>query len=207
VVAAVSRDFEEAYAGLRTLVGRIVTGEVGEEVLREAVDDWRREDCRGAAALSKAAALSLRYDLASGGLRGGGGVPNELRALGRVEKVLDPRERTSSTRDAPVEVALPEALRRRIPGARGFRMGELQILLERGTTGGVHASVSHPRRSATWDELMRARIAVAGPETPTLWAWMPPPGAPPQHAGGAGGLVHLYDEDYENRPRDPRKSR
>lgn len=206
-MTAVSRDFEEAYGGLRALVGRIVAGEVGEGVLREAVDGWRRQNCKGAATLSKAAALSLRYDLASGGLRGGGGVPDELRALGRVERVLDPPGRTSSTRDAPVEVALPEALRRRLPGARGFRTGELQILVERGTGGGVHASVSHPRRSPTWDELMQSRIAVAGPETPTLWAWLPPPGSPAQHAGGAGGLVHLYDEDYENRPRDPKKPR
>ena len=150
----------------------------------------------------------LRYDLANRGLRGDGAVPDELRALGRVEGALEPPERTAAgTRDAPVEVALPEALRRRLAGARGYRMGELQILVERGTGGGAHASVSHPRRSPAWDELMQARIAVAGPETPTLWAWMPPPGSPPQHAGGAGGLVHLYDDDYEDAPPRPKKPR
>ena len=170
-MSAVSRDFEEAYGGLRALVGRIVAGEVGEGVLREAVDGWRREDCKGAATLSKAAALSLRYDLASGGLRGGGRVPDELRALGRVEGVLDPPERTATgTRDA-------------------------------------HASVSHPNRKPHLGRTHAGEDGRGGPRTPSLWAWLPPPGSLPQHAGGAGGLVHLYDEDYENAPPHPKKSR
>lgn len=199
-MSAVPRDLEGACRGLRVLVSRIARGEIGDAILREEVDRWRREDCRGAAALTRAATNALRYELASAGLRGGG-VPNELRALGRVEEVLEPPERSPDAGEAPVEVALPEALSRRLPGARGFRMGELQIILERGRQG-MHISVSHPRRSPTWDEMLRIR-AVAGPDAPALWAWMPPPGSRPRHAGGPGGLVHLYD----NPTRDPREPR
>ncbi|MDP9439839.1 MAG: hypothetical protein M3P49_14040 [Actinomycetota bacterium] len=132
-MSAVPRDLEEACAGLRVLVGRINAGEVGEEVFGEEVDRWRREDCRGATELRRAATNALRYELASAGLRDGGRVPDELGALGRVEEVLEPSEDGSGDDEAPVEVALSEALRRRLPGARGFRMGELQIIAERGS--------------------------------------------------------------------------
>lgn len=199
-MSAVPRDLEQACRGLRVLVGRIARGGIGEEVLREEVDRWKREDCKGAAALRKAANFSLRYELASEGLRSGGGVPDELRALGRVEEILEPPEGGDLDGEVPVEVALSEDLRRRLPGAHGFRMGELQIILERGSEGLV-ISVSHPNRNPTWDELRRASLA-AGPGVPALWALMQSPGSPPR-AGGTRGTVYLR----ENPPRDPPKPR
>ena len=79
-------------------------------------------------------------------------------------------------------------------------MGELQIILERGSEGLV-ISVSHPNRNPTWDELRRASLA-AGPGVPALWALMQSPGSPPR-AGGTRGTVYLR----ENPPRDPPKPR
>lgn len=182
-------------------MGRINAGEIGEEVLREEVDRWRREDCKGAAALRRAATNALRYEWGSAGLRSGGGVPDELRALGRVEEVLEPPEGELGQEQAPVEVAVPDALRQRLPNARVFRMGELQIILERGPEGLI-ISVSHPNRNPTWNEVLRARLAV-GPDVPALWALVPPPGSPPRAGLGTAGMVYLR----ENPPRDAPKAR
>jgi hypothetical protein len=88
-----------------------------------------------------------------------------------------------------VEVALPEELRRRMPNARGFRMGELQILFEP-VQGPPHAhlSVSHPSRHPTWEEILRARTAPGGP-SPNLWAWVP---KPEQEGKMNPRTIHLY---------------
>lgn len=77
-----------------------------------------------------------------------------------------------------MEVALPEAFRAQPPKARGFRMGELQIIFESlKLPGGVsngHLSVSHPTRYPTFDELLEARKAPGG-KVPSLWVWLPKP--------------------------------
>lgn len=189
--------FTEAYEGLAALVMRISGGEVREEVLREQVDGWRRERCRGAATLAKAAILALRHELSDEGLReGAGAVAGSMRALQAVEEILEPPEASGTSRPgtaAPVtEGALPEAMRRAAPRARGFRMGELQMIFEpmagpHGITN-AHLSVSHPRRYPTFEELLLARKAPGG-ETPNLWAWLPKPKEP---APMNRHTVHLY---------------
>lgn len=112
-----------------------------------------------------------------------------MRALGRVRAVLDPPP-ASGIREEIVEVALPEQLKRNAPGARGFRMGELQIIFEPtgDRLGAVHFSVSHPTRYPTWDELLRARAAPGG-SPPHLWAWLPKPGT---EQGLNPYTLHLY---------------
>jgi hypothetical protein len=151
---------------------------------------------RGAATLAKAAILALRYELASRGLEAGGqeDAARRLGALAEVEAVLEPRE--AAPGDGPeariAEVALPEALRERMPGGRGFVMGELQILFQR-TEGPpyAHLSVSHPRRYPTWPELLRARGAPGGP-SPNLWAFVPKEGDAAAASAAGARTVHLY---------------
>lgn len=119
-----------------------------------------------------------------------------MRALQAVEEILEPPEASGTSRPgtaAPVtEVALPEAMRRAAPRARGFRMGELQMIFEpmagpHGVTN-AHLSVSHPRRYPTFEELLLTRKAPGG-ETPNLWAWLPKPKEPvPMNRH----TVHLY---------------
>lgn len=188
----IPRDFEGAYEGLVGLVGRISAGEAGEAAVREEVDRWRREDCRGAAALTKAATSTLRYELASRGLEEGPeAVSGETRALGRVETILNPPEaETEGSRAEIVEVALPERFRQANPRARGYRMGPLQIIFEptEGPPHG-HLSVSHPDRYPTWEEIRRATQAPGG-APPNLWALVPKAG---QEGTGLNRFtVHLY---------------
>jgi len=191
----VPEHFAAAYAGLAALVGRVAAGSVRPAVPREEVDAWRREGCRGAGTLAKAAIQALRYEIASGGLEAGGGEAEAsargLRALAQVEAALEPSQPQAEEQPRIVEVALPDALRERMPNGRGFRMGELQILFEP-TEGPPHAhlSVSHPSRHPTWPELLRARGARGGP-SPNLWAWVPKEGDADASASG-GRTVHLY---------------
>lgn len=185
----VPEDFRRAYEALDGLVGRLAVGEPGGPRLREEVRRWRREDCRDATTLAKAAVLALRYELGSGALAGDPeGAAPRLRALAGVEALLEP----PAEGDEPEisRVNLPEALRRSVPNARGYRMGRFQILFEPsdGPPRG-HLSVSHPSRYPTWEELLRAREAPGGPP-PNLWAWLPKPG---EGATGANPYtVHLY---------------
>lgn len=181
------REFERAYEGLKALVEQMVQGEVREEVLREEVDAWRREDCRGAGTLSNAAREFLTYELANRGLEGDECATCEMSALRKVEAILEPPEALTGT--TLVEVALPEELRRKMPNGRGFRMGELQILFEP-VQGPPHAhlSVAHPSRYPTWEEILRARTAPGGP-SPNLWAWVPKPEAEDKMNSRT---IHLY---------------
>ncbi len=178
---AIPRDFEEAYDGLVVLARRVAAGKVREEVLGEEVDTWKREDCRGAAPLAEAAVAALRYELAERTLREGqeAEVSEETRALGRVLAALEPPE--PEPEQEIVEVALAEEFRRKVPNARGFRMGELRIIFEPtdDRRGGVHFSVSHPNRRPTWEELLSARARVPGGPPPHLWVWLPKPGTEP----------------------------
>lgn len=180
-----------AYGGLVALVERVSAGDVA--VLREEADAWRREDCRGSATLAKSAVLALRYSLADEGLREEAGAAKRMRALDTVEGILEPPEAARPGSDVRItEVALPEAMRRAAPQARGFRMGELQIIFEpmagpQGVTN-AHLSVSHPRRYPTFEELLRARNAPGG-MTPNLWAWLP---RPDLSKPAKKNIVHLY---------------
>ncbi len=187
---AIPHGFEQAYDGLAGLVGRVAEGRIRDEILGEELDAWRRDDCRGAATLAEAATFALRYELASRGMsEGPDSVSEETRALGRLMAALAhpgaPREQ-----EELAEVALPEEFRRMVPNARGFRMGELQIIFEptEESLGAVHFSVSHPTRYPTWEELLRARAAPGGPP-PHLWAWLPKPGTDP---GTNPYTLHLY---------------
>lgn len=182
--------FEEAHDGLIGLVRRVASCEVRGEALGEEVDAWRREDCRGAATLAEAAFSTLRYELADRNLRKDqeAGTSEEMRALNRVRAAFE--SPGGQPTQEIVEVALPEQFRRKVPNARGFRMGELQIVFEptNERLGGAHFSVSHPTRRPTWEELLRARAAPGGPP-PHLWAWLPKPGTDP---GMNPNTVHLY---------------
>lgn len=186
---AVPDGFEEAYDGLVELIGRVADGRISDEVLGEKSDAWRRDDCRGAATLAQAATSALRYELASrGASEGPDSVSEDLRALGRVLTALEGARAVGE--QEIVEVALPEEFRRSVPNARGFTMGELQIVFEptEERLGAVHFSVSHPSRYPTWEELLRARHAPGGPP-PHLWAWLPKPGTDP---GMNRYTLHLY---------------
>lgn len=189
----IPKDFEEAYGGLVGLVGRISAGEgVGEAVpteLREEVDTWRREDCRGAAALTKAATSTLKYELASRGLEEGREAVAAEMPLGLVEAVLYPPEASTEGAQAEiVEVAVPERFRQSAPTARVYRMGPLQIIFEP-KDGNAQLSVSHPERDPTWAEIRRATQAPGGP-SPNLWALVPK--AEQEGTGLNRYTVHLY---------------
>lgn len=185
--------FEDAYAALVELVARAASGAVKPEDLGQEADRWRADSCRGAGALARAATNALRHELASRGLAEGNaqdetGIADKLRSLSRIEAVLENGEQASIARQtnggsrAPegriVEVALPEAFRAQHPKARGFRMGELQIIFEpQKLPGGVsngHLSVSHPSRYPTFEELLEVRKAPGG-KVPNLWVWLPKP--------------------------------
>lgn len=135
---AVPEDFAHAYGELVELVSQILRAEVpkgpkevSQEVLGEKVDEWKHGDCRGAVTLAEAAIKALQYELASRGFREGAEVVSEdLVALGRIESVLEPTPLTGDEAAQIVEVTLPEQLRNARPKARGFRMGELQIIFE-----------------------------------------------------------------------------
>lgn len=87
----VPESLERAYEALFEPLHRISDGEVREEVMGEEVDAYVREDCRGVPTLAGAAALTLRYELASTGLgEGHESVEQDMRALGLVEAFLDP---------------------------------------------------------------------------------------------------------------------
>lgn len=185
--------FAAAYAGLVDLVDRLQSGEVGERRVAREVDAYRREDCHGAQTLAQAAALAFRYHLATTGLEGRSQtVTGRMAALDTIEKVLNPPHHDGGEDERGagiVEVALPEGLRQRMPKARGFGMGRIQILFEP-TEGPPHAhlSVSHPDRYPSWEELLRARDALEGPP-PNLFAWVP---KPKETATGNPKTVHLY---------------
>lgn len=179
-----------AASGVAVLVRRVAAGKVRDEVLVEEADAWRREDCRGAATLAEAATAALRYELADRTLREGeeAGAPEEMGALGRVLEALGPP--ASKGDEEIAEVALPERFRSKSPDARGFVMGEPQIIFEptADRLGGVHFSVSHPNRYPTWEEVLRARTAPGGPP-PHLYAWLPKPGTEP---ASSRYTLHLY---------------
>ena len=84
-------------------------------------------------------------------------VAGSLRSLARVKSTLELEKRSHEEHQkrgghdsAIVEVALLEAFGEAHPSARGFRMGELQIIFEPipdpGGTTNAHLSVSHPTR-------------------------------------------------------------
>ena len=182
------RQFERAYEGLEDLVARVLAGGVREGVLGEEVDAWRREACGGGQTLAKAAVLAYTDELSRAGLAGDEEAIGLMTALRAVDAVLDPPYDDEVDRlPEPVEVALPEALRRRMPQGRGFVMGDLQIIFEP-TEGGAHLSVSHPRRYPTWAEIQRASRVPGGPP-PNLWAWVPKAGDAP---GIQRYVIHLY---------------
>lgn len=110
--------------------------------------------------MAEAAIKALQYELASRGFREGAeAVSEDLVALGRIESILESAPLTGNEAPQIVEAALPEQLRNARPKARGFRMGELQIIFEPGEAQGPphgHLSVSHP------SPLSYSRGAVAG---------------------------------------------
>ena len=180
----VPEDFGDAYAALVGLTERVARGVVEPENLGEEVDLWRADSCRGAGTLARAAINFLRYELAKSGLeKGDVEAAAGLEALNRIHGVLDTGSSPGKAEEnGPskqiIEVALPKAFREARPGARGFRMGELQIIFELQTLkNGVrngHLSVSHPTRYPTIDELFEARYAPGG-SVRNLWLHIPKP--------------------------------
>ncbi len=191
-------DFAHAYAELVALMNQIsyaeVPREVSPEVLEEKVDQWKHADCRGATTLAEAAIKALQYELASRGLKeGAGAVQEDLRALSHIESVL--ARPVSGEREALgpeiVEVVLRNAYRKDHPRARGFKMGEFQIIFEPGEAGGpphAHLSISHPSRYLTFEEILQAASA-PGVAPPNLWALVPESG---QQHSIFEKTVHLY---------------
>lgn len=183
-----------------------VRAEVLNENLGEEIDAYVREGCRGSWTLARSAILAYRYELASEGLeehREVGGeddhgddpgeshdsVADSLRSLERIEQSLEPAQADPGEQSKPVEVAVPEEFREQMPKARGFKMGELQIVFEQldGPPYG-HLSVSYPSRYPSFEELLRARTAPGG-SAPNLWAWLP---APDRIENMKPNTVHLY---------------
>lgn len=179
----VPADFIRAYEDLVALVERIDAGEVTDGLVREEVDYWRGIACRGSAALTKAAILALRHELATEGLEhqregnwpAAGSSADKLEVLARVEHTLSSPKPSEGEEKEPeiVEVALPETLRGRMPNARCFRMGELRIIFNQ-TQGPPYGqlSISHPERYPTWEEILHARTAPGG-VTPNLFVLVP----------------------------------
>ena len=184
-----------AYEGLCALVSEAALtteqhaasargGEGGKIKVRE----WYEETCRGNPKLAGAARLALEYELASSG-------DDEESALLKLRTLNGlwhaafegPGEAAS---DEPVEVRLPERTRRRTPGARGFRMGELSIMAEEESTG-WHLSVSHPSRYPSLDEMFRSWRATGTDATEGLWCFAGRPGTVQGTAGGR--IVHAFE--------------
>ena len=121
---------------------------------------------------------------------GADAVAEDLRALGRIERIMEPPEPMLGLEEGgksePYEVSLPEAFRDGHPRARGFRMGKLQIIFEPfdGPPYG-RLSVSHPTRYPTFEELLRSSRAPGGP-TPNLWVFVP-------RAGGRREAAEEHD--------------
>lgn len=193
---AVPEDFAHAYGELVKLVDQISRAEVPNEISREVLDEkmyqWKYADCRGAVTLAEAAIKALQYELASRGLKeGAGSVAEDLRALSLIESVLvrPVSEEREALEPEIVEVALRDAFREAHPRARGFRMGEFQIIFEP-FAGPPHAhlSISHPSRYPTFEEILQAASA-PGVAPPNLWALVPERG---QQHSIFDKTVHLY---------------
>lgn len=69
----------------------------------------------------------------------------------------------------------PETFRETYPHARGFCLGEMQIIFEpqklAGGSSNGHLSVSHPSRYSTIEELFAIRYA-PGRKVTNLWVWL-----------------------------------
>ena len=151
-----------------------------------------REDARGSLAMCKAAIYAMRHEAASGGLAEDAEAARAMvRAVDMVERALDPRE-TAHSPTAPITptpARVPEALKKRAPNARAFRMGKGQILAEPGGAAGWHISVTHPDRFPSLRELMAAGT-VAGDNGTRFAALLPDASAP---TDGRGVIVHLVE--------------
>ncbi|QIN85497.1 hypothetical protein GBA63_22635 (plasmid) [Rubrobacter tropicus] len=182
--------FAYAYSGLEVILADFVAGGMPEADLRREAARWMREDARGSLAMCKAAIFAMRHEAAAGGLSGDAEAAGAtVRALGVVERTLDPPEDHSPTASviSPTPARVPEALRKRAPDARVFRMGKAQILAEPDGAAGWHVSVSHPERFPYVEELMAARD-VTGEGDKTFAALLPVTSA----AIKSGGfLVHI----------------
>ena len=191
----IPKDFQKAYEGIEGIVREMTAGRVREEDLREEIDAWRREDCHGANSLAEAALHALKYELSSSALEGSDEsrlqrTREKLAASGHVEAILRPPEADpgASGVDAKlVEVAVPEQLRKKLPNARCFVMGPLQITLDPlDNPPNAHLTVSHPGRYPTQDELRQLAKTIW--KTPkNLWSWVP---KPEQDTGSY--VMHLF---------------
>jgi hypothetical protein len=175
---------QEALDGLNALVDRVVQGDYSDEELRDEMLRWEREDCEGRGGLAELAIHALGYQLAEQGITSGS-IENtlaEMQALQRLKAALFQSEELR-----PVEVNLPPEYRERVPQARAFRIGEVQIIAEP-EAGGWHVSVSHPGRYPTWEELRAASGVVNG--VSSMWAYMPLSGGPGPYASN---VIHLFE--------------
>ena len=111
-----------------------------------------------------------------------------LERRGVVERAVDPPENPHSPL-VPTPARAPEALKRRAPDARIFRLGKAQILAEPGGAAGWHISVSHPERFPYFEELMAA-CGVTGDADKRFAALIP---AAKASSEGSGFLVHLVE--------------
>ncbi|CAA9450582.1 MAG: hypothetical protein AVDCRST_MAG01-01-4519 [uncultured Rubrobacteraceae bacterium] len=181
--------FAYAFSGLEVLLADFGAGGIPEEDLRREALRWMREDARGSLAMCKAAIFAMRHEAASGGLAADAEAATAVvRALGVVERAVDPPENPHSPL-VPTPARAPEALKRRAPDARVFRLGKAQILAEPGGAAGWHISVSHPERFPYFEELMAA-CGVTGDADKRFAALIP---ATTASSEGHGFLVHLVE--------------
>lgn len=194
--------FAYAYSGLETLAGDLASRGISEENAGERAARWLREDARGSLTLAKAAILAMRHEAGVRGAEGGTAeaARTTLRALELVERRIDPPEDPSTPPKMPRPARVPEAIRKRAPAVRGFRLGRVEILAEL-TPGGWQLSVSHPERLPTFEELMLAR-GVTGERDKTFAAVIPAASSPPD---GRGNYVVDVVEAGVRRTAGPRR--
>lgn len=193
---SVPEAFGAAYAGLERLVGRLRLGGLrGPAVEREA-RRWLRDDARGSLTLCEAAILAMRHEAGAEGVAGGDGGDREgakaaLRALDDVGRAIDPPEDGEKPARKPVEVRVPEELKKRAPRVRGFRLGRVEILAEPGPPC-WRLSISHPERFPTWGEILLSR-GVTGDVTKSFAAVVPAASSPPDPRGRT---IDLIEADF-----------
>ena len=184
-----------AFGALSDLVEETASagGAPGAGELRRRMERWYAGACQSNPKLAEASRLALEYELGREGLLG-----DEARAaasLGALSALWDARSGPVAAEESgvPVEVEVAEEIKRAHPKRRYFRLRDLSIITEPEESG-WHASVSHPSRYPTVEELF-ASWAATGKAPGHLWAPAAVEGSGPY---AAGRLVHLFERVPSN---------
>ena len=174
---------QKALDGLIPLVDRVAQSDHSNEELRTEILRWESEYAEGRGGLAELAIAALHYQIAGEGVSGSI-EENAAReqALRRLEVALFPAAVMGIVEADPA----PE-FKQRFPSARGFRIGEAQIIAEP-TGEGWHVSVSHRDRYPTVEELRGAASLTEGVDT--MWIPLPVPGSQGQRPNK---VIHLFE--------------